>query len=433
MSQNMANQGNATPASKGDSLLETVIDGLNAAGERLGLDKGTMAVLREPERQLIVSVPVEMSDGSVKVFEGYRVQHSSTRGPCKGGIRFHPDVTLDETRALAMLMTWKCAVVNLPYGGAKGGVKCDPSVMTKEDLKRLTRRYTAMIMPIIGTHNDIPAPDVNTNEETMSWFMDTVSMIEGHAVLGCVTGKPVSLGGSLGRKEATGRGVAIVTLEALKRLGKVPEETTVAVQGFGKVGHSAAYLLSEAGCKVVSVSDVSGGIYKKAGLGTGELMTCADPTCVRLLEDYKAAGVDHISNTDLLTMDVDVLIPAAMEHQLTHNNAAAVKAKLVVEGANGPTTREADEILEGRDIIVLPDILANAGGVVVSYFEWVQNLQSFFWDLAEVNRNLERIMVHSFDEVWNYAHTQKTSLRSAAQMIAVKKVADAKEQRGIWP
>ncbi|MCL4552630.1 MAG: Glu/Leu/Phe/Val dehydrogenase [Candidatus Marsarchaeota archaeon] len=407
--------------------------GLEDIGKRLGLDRGTLEILKEPERQLIVSLPVVMDDGHVEVFEGYRVQHNSGRGPSKGGIRYHQDVTLDEVRALAMLMTWKCAVVGIPYGGGKGGVRCDPTKMSRDELRRLTRRYSAMIKPIIGPQNDIPASDVNTNEETMAWIMDTYSMIEGHCTPGCVTGKPVSLGGSLGRKEATGRGVAIVTLEALQKIGKAPEDTTVAVQGFGKVGYSAAVLLAEAGCKIVAVSDVTGGVFSPYGIDLNRLTAFVDPEKGQLLDSYPGTDLQRLSNSELLELDVDVLIPAALEHQITAKNAANIKARLVVEGANGPTTREGDDILHSKGSIVIPDILANAGGVVVSYFEWVQNLQSFFWDLEQVNHNLEKIMVKSFEDVWNLGSQQGVNLRTAAQMIAVNRVATALQQRGIFP
>jgi len=416
-----------------DSLLATVQTQLDIAAVRLGLDPGIHAVLREAERELTVSIPVLMDDGGIKVFKGFRVQHSSVRGPCKGGIRYHPEVDLDETRALAALMTWKCAVVNIPFGGAKGAVRCNPAVMSVEELKRLTRRYAVAIMPIIGPKNDIPAPDVNTSEETMAWIMDTISMIEGHTVLDAVTGKPVNIGGSLGRAESTGRGVATVAAELLKKMGNRVEGATVAVQGFGKVGLPAVCVLAEKGCRVVAVSDVSGGIYNSRGLDVAKLASYASRNRGRLLIDYIADEAERISNEEILQLDVDLLIPAAMENQITGRNASSIRARFVVEAANGPTTPEADAILESKGTVVVPDILANAGGVVVSYFEWVQNLQSYFWEVDEVNRNLERIMKHSFDEVWQVAQDNDVNLRDAAYLLAVQKVARALEQRGIFP
>jgi glutamate dehydrogenase/leucine dehydrogenase len=415
------------------SLWDTVLDQLDDVAERLGLDQGTHAMLRQPERELTVSVPVRMDDGLVKVFTGYRIQHSSIRGPCKGGIRYHPDVNHNEVKALAALMTWKCAVVGIPYGGAKGGVQCDPSQMSEDELCRLTRRFTAMIMPIIGSKRDIPAPDVNTNAQTMAWIADTVSMLERKTVIDVVTGKPVPLGGSLGRKEATGRGVAITTGELLKRKRRKLSDTTVAVQGYGNVGSHAATILNQMGCKIVAVSDISGGLYNPRGLDITAVNQHVAQHPQGLLEGYDAKGVDQINNEELLLCDVDVLIPAALEHQIHEKNAPLVKAKVIVEGANGPTTREADEILHNRGIVVVPDILANAGGVVVSYFEWVQDLQCFFWDEDEVNRNLRRIMVRSFKEVWNYSREEKVSLRLGAYMLAVDRVANAVQVRGVFP
>jgi len=414
-------------------LWGTVLAQLDDVARRLKLDPGTHAILRQPERELTVSIPVRMDDGLVKVFTGHRIQHSSVRGPCKGGIRYHPDVNRDEVKALAALMTWKCAVVGIPYGGAKGGVQCDPSQMSEDELCRMTRRFTAMIMPIIGPKRDIPAPDVNTNAQTMAWIADTVSMLEHRTVIDIVTGKPVSLGGSLGRKEATGRGVAITTAEILKRKHRKPSDTTVAVQGYGNVGSHAATILNQMGCEVVAVSDISGGLYNPHGLDIAAINKHVADHPRGLLEGYEPAGVDKITNEELLVSDVDVLIPAALEHQIRDDNAPYVKAKMIVEGANGPTTREADEILNDRDIVIVPDILANAGGVVVSYFEWVQNLQCFFWDEDEVNRNLERIMVDSFKEVWDFSQEQRVPLRLGAYMLAVDRVADALRVRGVFP
>ena len=421
----------ATPSKR--SLWDTVLEQLDDVADRLNLEDGIRAILRQPERELIVSVPVVMDDGQIRVFTGYRVQHSSARGPCKGGIRYHPNVDLNEVRALAALMTWKCAVVGIPYGGAKGGVACDPSTMSWNELCRLTRRFTAMIMPIIGPKRDIPAPDVNTNAQVMAWIADTASMLHGRTMMEIVTGKPVSLGGSLGRREATGRGVAITTRELLKRVGRSPAETTVAVQGYGNVGSATATILHSMGCKIVAVSDISGGLYCPQGLDIPSINRHVAAHPQHLLEGYSAPGVEKISNEDLLTSKVDVLIPAALEQQIRADNAPFIQASMVVEAANGPTTREADEILNDRGVLIVPDILANAGGVVVSYFEWVQDLQAFFWDEEEVNKNLERLMVRAFDEVWSYSQKRGIPLRLGANMLAVDRVASAIRSRGIFP
>jgi glutamate dehydrogenase (NAD(P)+) len=416
-----------------EGLWDTVLAQLDDVADRLDLDPGIHAILRQPERELTVSVPVVMDDGRIEVFTGYRIQHSSARGPCKGGIRYHPDVNLEEVRALAALMTWKCAVVNIPYGGAKGGVQCDPSHMSQDELCRMTRRFTAMIMPIIGSRRDIPAPDINTNPQTMAWIADTVSMLERKTVIDIVTGKPIPLGGSLGRKEATGRGVAITTRELLKRQGLTPSDTTVAVQGYGNVGSHAATLLDQMGCKVVAVSDISGGLYEPQGLDIPSINEHVTNHPRGLLEGYGAPGVEQISNDDLLTSDVDVLIPAALEHQIRGDNAPDLQAEMIVEGANGPTTPEADDILNDRGVVIVPDILANAGGVVVSYFEWVQDLQCFFWDEAEVNANLERIMTRSFEQVWTFSQEMNVPLRLGAYILAVDRVAGAVQSRGVFP
>ena len=418
---------------RGHSLWDTVLTLLDDVAQRLELDPGIYAILRQPERELTVSIPVMMDDGRIQVFTGYRIQHSSARGPCKGGIRYHPDVDTDEVRALAALMTWKCAVVDIPYGGAKGGVSCDPTQMSEDELRRMTRRFTAMIMPIIGPKRDIPAPDVNTNANTMAWIADTASMLLGKTTLDIVTGKPVPLGGSLGRKEATGRGVALATRELLKKQRINIEDTTVAVQGYGNVGMFAATILNQMGCKIVAVSDVSGGLYSPQGLDILGLNQHVAAHHQHLLEGYQAPGVEKLTNAELLTTQVDVLIPAALEHQIHARNAPYLKAKMIVEGANGPTTPEADAILQDKGVIVVPDILANAGGVIVSYFEWVQDQQSFFWEEEEVNRHLERMMVHSFDNVWNFGKEQRVPLRLGAYMLAVDKVAKAIHDRGIFP
>jgi len=409
-----------------------MLEVLENAAKMLGLEEKDYICLKYPERELKVSIPVEMDDGSVKVFEGYRVQHSSSRGPCKGGIRFHQDVDIDEVKALAAWMSFKCAVVNIPYGGGKGAVKVNPSELSKNELKRLTRRYTAMILPIIGPECDIPAPDVNTNAEVMGWIMDTYSMFKGYTVPGVVTGKPIDVGGSLGRKEATGRGVMFIAREILHRVGMPVIGTRVAVQGMGNVGGTAARLLYNEGAKVVAVSDVSGGLYCKDGLNIPNITEYLSKSG-NLLKDYKETGVMHISNEELLTADVDVLIPAALENQITEKIAPNVKASIIVEAANGPTTVEADRILEKNGKIVVPDILANAGGVVVSYFEWVQNIQSLMWDEGEVNRALEKIMIRAFNEVWDKKNEKKTTMRMGAYMVAIDRIVRAKKIRGIFP
>lgn len=415
------------------NLFETALEMLDNAAKKMNLDANIHVVLRKPERELTVAIPVMMDNGKIEVFTGYRVQHSSVRGPCKGGIRYHPDVTLDEVKGLATLMTLKCAVVNIPYGGAKGGVKCDPFEMSKRELENLTRRYTVMIMPIIGGRRDIPAPDVNTNPETMGWIMDTVSMFEGRTVLEIVTGKPIDLGGSCGRFEATGRGTMISTIQLLKKVKREPAETTVAVQGFGNVGSIAAKLLAEKGCKIVAVSDVTGGFYNAKGLDLDSIFKHTQTSENHLLKDYKKKGTNSISNEELLLLDVDVLIPAALENQITGRNASKLKAKFIIEGANGPTTTEADKILEEKGVIVIPDILANSGGVVVSYFEWVQGIQCFFWNIEQVNSYLETIMTNAFDSTWTLAEEKKMSMRNATFMIAIKRVGNALRERGIFP
>jgi glutamate dehydrogenase (NAD(P)+) len=377
-----------------------VLSTLDDVAQRIDLDPGIHAILRQPERELTVAVPVQMDDGTIQVFTGYRIQHSSARGPCKGGIRYHPNVNLDEVKALAALMTWKCAVAGIPYGGAKGGIQCDPKQFSPQELCRLTRRFTSAILPILGPRRDIPAPDVNTDAQVMAWIADTACMLQSTSTMEIVTGKPVALGGSLGRREATGRGVALVTRELLYKIDQCMSDTTVAIQGYGNVGSAAATILHGMGCKVIAVSDISGGIYDPAGLDIPSINehTAAHPQ--HLLEGYDSLGVERIDNHELLTCDVDVLIPAALENQIHAGNADQVRASMVVEAANGPTTPQADEILHKRGVTIVPDILANAGGVVVSYFEWVQDMQCFFWPEDEVNRHLERIMVQSFERIW---------------------------------
>ncbi|MBC7318251.1 Glu/Leu/Phe/Val dehydrogenase [Candidatus Bipolaricaulota bacterium] len=403
------------------------------AGKKLGLSPDLLAIIETPERVLEVAIPVRMDDGHIEVFTGYRVQHSSVRGPCKGGIRYHPAVTVDEVKALAGWMTLKCAVVDIPFGGGKGGIVCDPTKLSEGELERLTRRYTAMILPLIGPNRDIPAPDVNTTAKIMNWFMDTATALRGEPMYAIVTGKDVAVGGARGRREATGRGVMIVTQEVLARLGKRVEGIRVAVQGFGNVGSVAALLLHQSGAKVVGVADISGGLYNPNGLNIPELLEYVEHSPKRLIAGYSAPGVSAIPAEEVLTLDVDVLVPAALEGQITERNAGQIKAKIIVEGANGPTTPEADVILEERGRIVVPDILANAGGVVVSYFEWVQNLQYFYWDETETNVKLAQIMRRAFNDVWTLAQEKRVSLRIAAQILALSRVAEAIRLRGIFP
>ncbi len=400
-----------------------------AAADLLHLNDGYRQMLSDCHRELTVHFPVHMDDGSVRVFTGYRVQHDVTRGPAKGGIRFHADVTLDEVKALAMWMTWKCAVADIPFGGAKGGVICTPQELSARELERLTRRFTTEISVIIGPQMDIPAPDVNTNSQVMGWVMDTISMQTGYAVPPVVTGKPLSIGGSEGRSEATGRGVMIVTTEALRHAGIAPSEATVVVQGFGNVGSNAALCLAEAGCKIVAISDVRGGVYNPAGidLAAATAHMAGERTIVNM------PGVERVSNAELLTLPCTVLVPAALENQITSANADKIGARIVTEGANGPTTPEADRILRERGILLIPDILANAGGVTVSYFEWVQGLQSFLWKEREVNEKLRTVMVRAFDEVRAKASEAGTDMRMGAYVLAVARVVQALEARGIYP
>ncbi|MDY3939313.1 MAG: Glu/Leu/Phe/Val dehydrogenase [Spirochaetia bacterium] len=404
---------------------------LDRAAKAVGLKEDDYILLRYPERELKVSVPVRMDDGSVRVFEGYRVQHSTSRGPAKGGIRFHPDVSIDEVKALAAWMSLKCAVVNIPYGGAKGGVCVDPSTLSAAERERLTRRYTAMILPIIGPEKDIPAPDVGTNAQVMDWIMDTYSMMNGYTIHSVVTGKDPEVGGSVGRTEATGRGVMIVTLEVLRQTGQDPKKVTVAVQGMGNVGCTAAVLLHEKGCRIVAVSDVSGGLRCDSGIDIPAVAAYVKKG--GLLKDYGAPGVRHISNDELLTGACDILIPAALENQITASVAERLQAKLIVEAANGPTAADADAVLERRGIPVYPDILVNAGGVVVSYFEWVQNLQELTWEITDVNEMLEKVMKRAFGEVTAKAAAFGINYRLAAYAVAVDRICTAKKKRGIFP
>ena len=412
---------------------ENMLSVMETAAKMLQLDQNSYETYKYPERELKVSVPIRMDDGKVKVFEGYRVQHNSTRGPCKGGIRFHPHVDIDEVKALAAWMTLKCAVVNIPYGGAKGAIKVDPQQLSIAELERLTRRYTAMILPIIGPARDIPAPDVNTNAQVMGWVMDTYSMMQGYAVPGVVTGKPLEIGGSLGRAEATGRGVSIITQKAVQMLWGQEGRLRVAVQGMGNVGGIAARLMAEAGYTVLAVSDVSGGYYCKSGLDIPEMLAYIAGSAHRSLAGYQGAGVQRIQGGQVLTCDCDILLPCAMENQITAENAGAIQARLIVEGANGPTTVEADAILRDRQITVVPDILANAGGVVVSYFEWIQNEQHLLWDETEINALLEKILLRSFGDVLALSKQYNTTLRMGANMVALQRLSSAKKVRGIFP
>lgn len=412
-----------------DNVLKVVQD----AAEILGYSDSDIEAIKYPERELKVSIPVRMDDGTTRVFQGYRIQHSTSRGPAKGGIRFHPDVNADEVRALAAWMTFKCAVVNIPYGGGKGGVVCDPSKLSENEIRAITRRYTAAIAPLIGPEQDIPAPDVGTNAAVMGWIMDTYSMLKGHCIHGVVTGKPLELGGALGRNDATGRGVMFTTHNILNKLGIPAEGTTVAVQGAGNVGSVTARLLHESGMKVVAISDVSGGLYKPDGLDIPAVLGYLAADRKNLLKDFQEEGTVHISNKELLELDVTVLVPAALENQINEGNADKIKAKIIVEAANGPTSSAADTILLKKGTLIVPDILANAGGVVVSYFEWVQNIQSVSWTEAEVNKKLKDIMDAAFEAVWDLTAEKQTTLRMGAYLIALKRVVDAKSARAIWP
>ena len=399
------------------------------AADIIGLEDGVREFLKTPMRQHIVSIPIKMDDGAIKVFEGYRVIHNDVLGPGKGGIRYAPDVSLDEVKALAAWMTWKCAVVNVPFGGAKGGIICDPRQMTPSELEKITRRYTANLINVFGPDSDIPAPDMGTNEQVMAWIVDTYSMHKHSTIHGVVTGKPLILGGSLGRKEATGRGVMDVTLSAMAKLKIDPTQATVAVQGFGNVGSISAKLLHEKGCKVVAISDATGGYYDPNGIDIAAAMTHAENNRGSL---DGLPGAEMITNEDLLSLKVDVLVPAAKEDQITEINAGRIQARIIAEGANGPTTAGADPILQDNGVLVIPDILANAGGVTVSYFEWVQNRQGYFWDRSMVNRRLDRAMHEAFDAVFESARKYKESLRIGAYILGVDKVARALKMRGIY-
>jgi glutamate dehydrogenase (NAD(P)+) len=411
------------------SAWETALQQLDDAARIIDLDPGVHEVLRNPRRTLEVAVPTRMDDGSIRVFTGYRVHHNTSRGPSKGGLRYHPSVTLDEVKALAMWMTWKCAVVNIPYGGAKGGVIVDPKSLSRSELERMTRRYASEILPLIGPERDIPAPDMGTNAEVMAWIMDTYSTREGFSVPGVVTGKPVAIGGSKGRVSATGRGVSYVTLATLKHLGMAVEDARIVVQGFGNVGSHAVQLLEEMGCIVVGVSDVQGGVYNPDGLTYTGLSTHVRQA--GSLAGYE--GGDAVTNEDLLELECDVLIPAALENQLTEDNAAEVRAPVIVEAANGPTTPQADAIFKDNHVLVVPDILANSGGVTVSYFEWVQDIQSYYWDEDEVNERLRKIMERAYVDVLSLSEERKVTMRDAATVLGVTRVAEAHKTRGLYP
>lgn len=411
-----------------ENPFEAMMSRFDRAAALLDLDPGIYQVLRHPEKQITISIPVMMDSGEVKVFTGYRVLYNTSRGPAKGGIRFDMNVNLDEVTALAAWMTWKCAVVNLPFGGAKGGVICDPFQLSVGELERITRRYTAGIVNTLGPDSDVPAPDVNTNERVMAWIMDTYSMHARHTVTAVVTGKPVEMGGSLGRREATGRGVMHMTLQSLQHLGMPVAGTTVAVQGFGNVGSVTAKLLAEQGCKIVGISDRTGGFHNANGIDVDAAI--AHVRTNKTLEGF--AGGDAVSNEELLELPVDVLVPAALENVITSKNAARVRARVIVEGANGPTTAGADAILEEKGIFVVPDILANSGGVTVSYFEWVQDRGGYFWSEETVNERLRDLMTRSFQDVLALSKQHRVNMRTAAYMLSISRVATVHKLRGIY-
>jgi glutamate dehydrogenase (NAD(P)+) len=410
------------------SVFESMAARFDVAAKKLNLEDGLCKYLRTPNREIIVHIPVAMDKGGLEVFDGFRVQHSIARGPCKGGVRYSPNVTLDEIRGLAAEMTWKCAVVNIPFGGAKGGIICDPAKLTLGELERITRRYTAEILDYIGPERDVPAPDMNTNEQTMAWIMDTYSMHVRHTVTASVTGKPFDLGGSRGRPEATGRGCMIVTDQALKRFGWKRESTRVIIQGFGNVGSQAARLMHEAGYKIIGLADISGGVFNTAGLDIHQLLEHVKEN--KVVRGFP--GAESIGNQDILEQDCEVLIPAATESVINSKNAEKIRARILVEGANSPTTAPADDILFNRGVFVVPDILANAGGVTVSYFEWVQDRQGYFWPEGMVNERLKHIIVNAFNDVAHYGEKHNVNNRIAAYMLAIDRVAFSIKLRGIY-
>ena len=404
---------------------------LDQTAKLLGWEEQDYLRLKYPEREMKVSIPVEMDDGSLQIFEGYRVQHSNLLGPYKGGIRYHQSIDLSEIRTLAAWMTFKCAVVNLPFGGGKGGIKVDVTELSKSELERLTRAYTNMIYPIVGPDTDIPAPDVNTNAETMAWFMDTYSSLRGEPTPAVVTGKPIELGGSLGRADATGLGIKLMVREICKKHKLAFKGARIAIQGCGNVGRSAAKHLHRSGCKIVALSDVSGGIYQEEGLDIEEILKFLSEETGRLLQDYQSPGIRRIPREELLIQDVDILIPAALGHQITGELAPQIKARLIVEGANAPTTIEGDKMLAKKGVIIVPDILANSGGIIVSYFEWIQNLYSLKWEEYDINQKLETIMVEAFNKVWDEAEKYSTSLRQGAYLIALDRLITAAKMKDL--
>ncbi len=410
---------------------ENVLRVMDEAVEKGHLSTDMYEMIRNPQRELKVYLPIRMDDGSIKVFEGYRVQHSNIRGPFKGGIRFHQNTDLNEVKALATWMSLKCAVANIPYGGAKGGITVDPSTLSKNELMRLTRRYTFAIESIIGPNKDIPAPDVNTNAQTMAWVLDTYSMLNGHPCPGVVTGKPLELGGSKGRPSATGRGVVIGTKLILKEYGKTLEGSRLAIQGFGNVGANTARIAFHRGAIIVALSDVSGAIFCENGLNADEISIFVESG--KFLSDYNSEGVIHISNNELLECDCDVLIPAALENQITDKNAMNLKCKFIVEAANGPTTTDADKILSSRNIVLIPDIFANSGGVIVSYFEWVQNIQTLTWNKDQINQMLEDILTNAFDDIKKEVYNSDCSWRMGAYIVALRRLITANEIKGLFP
>ncbi len=412
-----------------ENPFELAQEQLQRVARAFGIDQNLVNVLRQCKKAVVVSIPVSMDDGTIQTFEGYRVQHNIARGPSKGGIRYHPDVTLDEVKALAMWMTWKCALMNIPFGGAKGGVICNPKTMSRVELQKMTRRFTSEIINEIGPEKDIPAPDVGTDPAVMAWIFDTYSMNKGHSVLGVVTGKPLNVGGSLGRLEATSRGCLYCIREALRKRDRSVAGTTIAIQGFGNVGSFLAQFMAEEGATVVAVSDSTGGVYNPAGLDVSAVLAHKQETG----QISGLRGADPITNEELLLIDCDVLAPCALEQVITTDNADKVRANIICEGANGPTTPAADDILEDRGVLVLPDVLANAGGVVVSYFEWVQGLQEYFWKENEVNARLNDIMTRAFNETWGTMDAKQASMRVAAYGLAVQRVAEATLTRGLYP